>query len=364
MSKPVGEAETGRRSWWFHRPSLNWAELIGIGVALALAGGGLGALAAIKLSPAPGSCDTTRVATAALPSVVTVFVQGRAGSGSGSGAIIRADGVILTNDHVIAAAATSGTIEVLLDNGERQPARLVGTDPLTDLAVLKIDRNKLPTLLLAPREPLTVGQPVVALGAPLGLSGTVTSGIVSALGRNVPAPKAGGGTTVLMGSIQTDASINPGNSGGPLVTCEGRLVGVNTAISTVPNADGTAGGGSVGIGFAVPASTAQRIVDQLLADGRATHPWIGAQTAEITPDTADRFGTKAGLFVQAVTAGGPAATAGLAEGDVITSIAGGSATNVSLAWLLVSAKVGDQVPVEYVRDGASHQATITLAEQP
>jgi putative serine protease PepD len=352
------------KSWWFQRPALNWLELIGIAVALALVGGGLGGLAAVKLSPAPGSCDTTRVATAALPSVVTVYVTGTSASGSGSGAIIRADGVVLTNDHVIAAAATSGTIEVLLNNGEKLAATLVGTDPLTDLAVLKLDRNKLPTLLLSPREPLIVGQPVVALGAPLGLSGTVTSGIVSALGRNVPVPKASGGTTVLAGAIQTDASINPGNSGGPLVTCEGRLVGVNTAISTVPNASGVGGGGSVGIGFAVPASTAQRIVDELLANGRATHPWIGAQTVEISQDTADRFGTSAGLFVQSVTADGPAATAGLREGDVITSISGSPATSVSLAWLLVSAKVGDKVPVDYVRNGQTAQAEIALAEQP
>lgn len=355
---------TARNRWWSQRPSLTWLELIGLAVALALVGGGLGGLAAVKLSPSPGACDTTRVATAALPSVVTVFVTGASGSGSGSGAVIRADGVILTNDHVIAAAVDSGTIQVLLNNGEQLPARLVGTDPITDLAVLKIDRNKLPTLLLAPREPLTVGQPVVALGAPLGLSGTVTSGIVSALDRHVPAPKASGGTTVLAGAIQTDASINPGNSGGPLVTCDVRLVGVNTAISTVPNSQGVAGGGSVGIGFAVPASTAQRIVDQLLASGRATHPWIGAQTAEISQDTADRFGTSAGLFVQAVAPAGPAAEAGLEEGDVITGLNGGPANSVSLAWLLVSANVGQAVAVDYVRDGSARTTSLTLAEQP
>lgn len=355
---------TSQPRWWFRRPALNWLELIGVAVAVAVAGGALGALAAINLSPAPGSCDTTRLSAAALPSVVTIFVSGPDGSGSGSGAVIRADGVIVTNDHVIAAAVESGQIEVLLNNGERLSADLVGTDPITDLAVLKIDRNRLPTLLLSPRERLEVGQPVVAMGAPLGLSGTVTSGIISALNRNVPVPKAGGGTTVLAGAIQTDASINPGNSGGPLVTCEGRLIGVNTAISTVPGASGEAGGGSVGIGFAVPASTAQRIVDELLANGRATHPWIGAATAEVTQDMADRFGTKAGLFVQSVTAGGPAASAGLEPGDVITSIDGGPATSVALAWVLVSANVGDQVPVEFARDGATRTAAITLSEQP
>jgi len=350
--------------WWFRKPALNWLELLGISLALALIGGALGVTAALKLSPEPGACDSVRVADSVLPSVVTIFVTGASGGGSGSGAIIRADGLILTNDHVIAAGVESGNIEVLLNGGEQVPADLIGTDPITDLALLKIDKNKLPTLLLAPREPLSVGQPVVALGAPLGLSGTVTSGIVSALNRNVPVPKASGGTTVLTGAIQTDAAINPGNSGGPLVTCEGRLVGVNTAISTVPNASGVAGGGSVGIGFAVPASTAQRIVDELLATGRATHPWIGAVTAEITQDMADRFGTPSGLFVQDVSEGGPADAAGLEAGDIITRLSGNPATSLGLGWLLVSAKVGDDIPIEFARDGVLQNATLTLAEQP
>ena len=350
--------------WWLKRPALNWAELIGIAVVLALAGGALGAVAVVKLSPTAGSGDAARLSTAVLPSVVTIFVTGPSGSGSGSGAVIRADGVVLTNDHVIAAGATSGTIEVMMNSGERVPAKLVGTDPITDLAVLKVDRNKLPTLLLAPREHLQVGQPVVALGAPLGLSGTVTAGIVSALNRNVPAPKAGGGTTVLVGAIQTDASINPGNSGGPLVTCEGRLIGVNTAISTVPNAQGVSGGGSVGIGFAVPATTAQRVVDELLSTGRTTHPWIGATMTELSQDMADRFGARAGLLVEAVTTGGPAATAGLQVGDVVTSLAGSPATGAGLGWLLATGKVGDVVEVEFSRAGAVRQAQLTLAEQP
>ncbi|MFZ0530996.1 MAG: trypsin-like peptidase domain-containing protein [Propionicimonas sp.] len=351
------------QGWWRRRPSLNWLELIGVAAAVALAGGAFGAFSAIKLVPASGTCDAARVAAGALPSVVTVFAGGASGSGSGSGAIIRADGLVLTNDHVIAAGVEAGNLEVLLNSGEKLPADLVGTDPITDLALLKIDRNKLPALLLAPRENLHVGQPVVAIGAPLGLAGSVTSGIVSALNRDVGVPKAGGGTTVLTGAIQTDAAINPGNSGGPLVTCEGHLAGVNTAISTVAKAGGVAGGGSVGIGFAVPASTAQRIVDELLARGRATHPSIGAATAEVTQDLADRFGSAAGLYVQAVTTNGPAEAAGIEPGDVITRIDGDPATSLRLAWLLVTAEVGDQVPVEYVRDGTSHDAVLTLAEQ-
>ena len=350
--------------WWLQRPALTWLELICFALALALAGGGLSAYVTLKLSPTAGSCDAARVAASALPSVVTIFVSSPDGSGSGSGAVIRADGLVLTNNHVIASGVEFGTIEVLLNGGERIAAELIGTDPVTDLAVLKIDRNKLPTLLLAPREPLKVGQPVVALGAPLGLSGTVTAGIVSALDRNVPAPKAGGGTTVLMGSIQTDASINPGSSGGPLVTCEGRLVGVNTVISTVPNAGVVAGSGSVGLGFAVPAGTAQRVVDELLNNGRATHPWIGATTAEVSQDMADRFASPAGLFVQAMAAGGPAATAGIQTGDTITSLAGAPATSAALAWLLVGAKVGDEVTVGFSRGGSAHQGQLTLAEQP
>lgn len=365
MPKPVvEETPAPTKSWWRKRPALNWLELIGIATAIALLAGAAGVTTAVKLAPESGSCDTVRVAATALPSVVTIFAAGRSSSGSGSGAIIRSDGVVLTNDHVIAVGANGGSIEVQLNDGERFPAELIGTDPITDLAVLKIAKNKLPTLLLAPREPLDVGQPVVALGAPLGLSGTVTTGVVSALNRNVPAPTASGGTTVLYGAIQTDASINPGNSGGPLVTCDARLVGVNTAISTVPNSTGVAGGGSVGIGFAVPASTAQRVVDELLANGRATHPWLGLSTAEISADMADRFGTTAGLFVQDVVDDSPADAAGLQAGDVITSINGQPATGVNLAWLLVSAKVGDTVAIEFRRDGGSRQTTLTLAEQP
>lgn len=350
--------------WWRRSASLTWASVLAIAAVITLIAGGIGAVAAVTLTAGPGSCNTERVASRALPAVVTVLVGSAGGSGSGSGSIISSDGMVLTNDHVIAPAGSNGTLEVLLNDGTKAAAKLVGTDPLTDLAVLKIDKTGLPTLQLAPNEALRVGQPVVALGAPLGLSGTVTSGIVSALNRNVPAPKSGGGTTVLMNSVQTDAAINPGNSGGPLVTCSGLQIGVNTAISTVPNSDGTAGGGSVGIGWAVPAATAQRISSELIANGRASHPWLGLSVSEISPDVADRFGTTSGLFVQAVNAGGPAATAGLREGDVITRLNGGQATSLTLSALQLSGKVGDEVPVEFVRDGQRAAATVTLAEQP
>ena len=337
-----------------------WRALIISAVAAALVGGGLGVGGVRLLAPPPPDwCDTTQVASAVLPSVVTIFVTGQTGQGSGSGAILTSDGLILTNDHVIALGARDGDIEVLLDNGRRLPATLIGRDPLTDLAVLKIDGTGYPALPLAPDVELSIGQPVIALGAPLGLSGTVTTGIVSALGRSVPVPKADGGTTVLLGAIQTDAAINPGNSGGPLVTCRRELIGVNTAISSVPSSSG-----SVGIGFAVPADTAQRIVDELLANGRATHPWIGAVTTEITPQTAAAFKTAPGLFVQAITPGGPADAAGLQPGDIITTIRGQRATANALAKLLVTAAVGDTVTITYVREGVGAQADLVLVEQP
>ena len=347
-------------------PGATWRTLLIGGLVTALAGGAVGALVATRFAApaATTSCDAAAVAQNVLPAVVTVFAGAGGSSGSGSGAIIAADGVILTNDHVIAVAGGSGTIDVLLNDGELLPAKLVGTDPMTDLAVLRIERANLPSLPLDANRGLVVGQPVVALGAPLGLSGTVTSGIVSALNRDVPVPKASGETTVLAGAIQTDAAINPGNSGGPMVNCAGQLVGVNTAGATVPNENGVAGGGSVGINFAVPVSTAKRISDELLSQGRATHPWIGAKTAEISAALASRLGSAPGLFVQEVAAGGPAATAGLVQGDVITSIKSTPATSVGLAFLLVTAKIGDEVPIEYRRGGETRQATLTLAEQP
>jgi putative serine protease PepD len=350
------EKPVPRRTW------RGWAGLIGGGVAIALIAGVLGGVAVYKLGDRPGRCDVERIADGLLPSIVTIATESRGGAtGTGSGIIIRPDGKILTNDHVIAG---SSSIQVVLDDGERLAATVVGTDPLTDLAVLDVKASKLPALPISWNEPIATGQAVVALGSPLGLSGTVTSGIISALNRDVSAPMAGGGTTVLVDSIQTDAAINPGNSGGALVTCDRRLIGVNTAISTVPNAQGVAGGGSVGIGFAVPATTAQRVTTELLAQGRATHPWLGLSVAEISQNTADTFGASAGLYVQAVNTGGPAAQAGVQVGDVIVTLNGQPASSRVLSHLLLTASLGDHVPATVIREGKRIDLTITVIEQP
>ena len=173
---------------------------------------------------------------------------------------------------------------------------------------------------------MQVGQPVVALGAPLGLASTVTSGIVSALDRYVPVP-GDGVTHHLIGAIQTDAAINPGNSGGALVDCAGRLVGVNAAIATVPNEAGVSGGGSVGLGFAIPVDLAKPIADELIRTGQPGHPTTGLQVQEIPPAVAEAAGTPTGLFVLAVDPGGPGAKAGLQAGDIITQVDGAPAVS-------------------------------------
>lgn len=314
---------------------------------------------------ATGPCDAVAVARDTLPAVVTIDVKGPGTSGNGSGEVIRKDGHILTNDHVIASAATTGTISVTFANGETAPAELVGRDPRSDLAVLKVaPQRPLPVIDLGDSGGLVVGQPVVALGAPLGLSSSVTAGIVSALGRNVAAP-APQGTTTLVDSIQTDAAINPGNSGGALVNCRGQLIGVNTAISTVPNAQGIAGGGSVGIGFAVPVNWAMRIADELIASGRVTYAWFGAETTPIPPALAERWDIEGGLFVQSVTPGGSAAAGGLQPGDVIVA-ADGRPThrNEALSTLMLTKKAGDSVDLDYVREATARTLALTLVGQP
>jgi putative serine protease PepD len=310
-----------------------------------------------------GACAATEVAERDLPSVVTIKVAGAAGQGSGSGSIIRPEGYVLTNNHVIAAAAGGGRVEVVFNDGETEQATIVGRDPSTDLAVLKVPESEaLRPIELGESAEVRIGAPVIALGAPLGLANTVTGGIVSALERTVSVPGEGPRTfALLVDAIQTDAAINPGNSGGALVDCDGRLIGVPTAGATVPNAAGEASAGSVGIGFAIPTYLAMIVAEEIIATGHAEHAYIGLQAGLVQgPD-----GKPGGLRIVAVDPTGPAAQAGLKTGDVITRIDGDAVTSSDqLIALTLTKRAGATLEVEFERDGATHTVSVTLAGAP
>ena len=316
--------------------------------------------------PVTGSCDATSVADTVVPSVVTISASNGTVTATGSGEVIRDTGEIMTNNHVIALAANGGPINVLFSDGTAAPATLTGRDPQTDLAVIKANAGKaLPVMAMGTSGTVKVGQPVVAVGAPLGLAGTVTSGIVSALGRTVELPADDGHTTVLLSAIQTDAAINPGNSGGALTDCSGKLIGVPTAIATVANEAGQSSAGSVGLGFAIPVDLAKAVTDELIATGAVTHSYLGVQVIELPPSTADGSTTPGGLYVNAVDAGGPAAIAGLQPGDVITAIDGQPVDDADqLAVITLARKPGETVAITYERAGTAADVTITLGVPP
>ena len=257
-----------------------------------------------------------KVAAQVLPSVVSIEVATRSGGAEGSGSIISSDGYVLTNHHVIAAGAQPGTeIQVTLNDGSRHRAQYVASDVNTDIGVLKIEGvDNLPVVQFGNSNDLRVGQQVVAVGSPLGLSATVTSGIVSALNRPVRASQ-GGGESSLMDGIQTDAAINPGNSGGPLVDMNGNLIGMNSAIASLSQRSfgGESSGGSIGLGFSIPSNFAKRVADQLIRNGGATQPMLGVQVSIAQAITG-------GAVVAAVEPGSPAEQAGLKPGDVITRL--------------------------------------------
>jgi putative serine protease PepD len=344
-----------------------------VGVAGGLIGAAIASPNSSSASSASGAaaagsaaaCPVSPVASKVLPSVVTISATAAAGGGSGSGEVIRPDGYILTNNHVIAAAAHGGSVEVLFSDGTSAPASIVGRDVLSDLAVLKVQPpHDMKVISLGSSDSVQVGQPVIALGAPLGLSGTVTSGIVSALDRTVEVPAEDDRSALLVSAVQTDAAINPGNSGGALVNCSGDLIGVPTAGATAPSASGESSG-SIGLGFAIPVDVAKTISGEIIAHGRATHSYFGLQTMPIPEESAAQAGLHGGLFIAGVVADGPAAKAGLRQGDVITSIEGHAATsNVQLQELTLTKNPGDQVLIDYVRDGHSSSVTVTLGAQP
>lgn len=260
-----------------------------------------------RAEPAAGSVE--EVAAATLPAVVSIQVASPTAVGEGSGSIISSDGLVLTNHHVVSeAAGGGGQIQVTLNNERTLPADYVASDPSTDIAVIQIrDVQDLPVIQFGDSDQLDVGQQVVAIGSPLGLSSTVTTGIVSALNRPVRASGGGGGESSLIDAVQTDAAINPGNSGGPLVDMEGNLIGMNSVIASMSSGD-TAG--SIGLGFAIPSNFARRTADQLVERGEVSHPMIGVEVAAVAQVN--------GALVAGVTEGGPGDQAGLTEGDVIT----------------------------------------------
>jgi serine protease Do len=272
--------------------------------------------------------------------------------GSGSGVIISPDGYILTNNHVVGDASQ---INVKLADGRELKARRVGTDPDTDLAVIKIEAEGLPFARVGNSDVVEQGEWVIALGSPFGLQQTMTAGIVSATGRDIP------GAGQFTNFIQTDASINPGNSGGPLVNMQGEIIGINTLIYTRT-------GGSQGIGFAIPSNLANKVYAQLVKNGRVSRGYLGVTLREVTPTIARAVGYdgKEGVLINDLARNdSPAGRAGLRSGDVIIEIEGKPVSSPKqLTEIVVDMPVGKQVPVKYVRDGRLMTATVTLGERP
>lgn len=314
-----------------------------------------------------GAASTEAAATRVLPSVVTVSAVTAAGGGTGSGVIIRANGstgYILTNNHVLAVGPGVLDVNVILDkNVEAMNAQVVGRDPATDLAVLKVTaQHRLPVAPVGDSSLLSVGMPVMAIGSPLGLPGTVTSGVISALDRSPAVPATGGSTVLLAGAVQTDAPINPGNSGGPLVNAAGQVIGIDSALA-VPGAatSSTTETGSVGVGFAIPIDYAVSVADEIIRTGRATHPGLGLQAVTVTAVEGRALATPPGALISDVTSGGPAARAGLRPGDTLTRVDGLPVRGMND--LIMAARrqgVGRTVVVDYLRDDHRASARVTL----
>jgi putative serine protease PepD len=312
----------------------------------------------------------TGAASAAGPSVVTLFVQSQLSSGSGSGVILSPDGFIVTNAHVVtlSGATNNPEISVKLWDGAVLPAELVGYDTVYDLAVIKVDAAGLKPIKFADSASLNVGQNVVAIGAPLGLASTVTEGIVSALNRTIQVASAevndepglqfwtGTGESISIKVIQTDAAINPGNSGGALVNEKGELVGINVAIATAGGGEA----GSIGVGFAIPSNTAQRITQEIMQSGKATHGLLGAMVRD---NSRGGIGFSTGAFVEQVTDGGAAEVAGIQSGDVIVQFAGQPVNTAADLTAMVRAQpAGAEVDVVVVRESERVSFSVVLGD--
>lgn len=355
----------------------------------------------ITVNDANNASTVTAVAAKASPSVVTISVSASSSGGTGSGIILTSDGYVLTNTHVVTLDGQASNVSVTVtdNDGKIYTAKIVGTDPTTDLAVIKLDKaSGLTPMTWGDSSKLNVGSTTVAIGAPLGLSGTVTDGIVSALNRSISiassaAPKddsnsdgnGNGGSqnpfnfdfpdqggqqqqsssqgTISLPVIQTDASINPGNSGGALLNSKGELIGVNVAIASAggSSSDGSQSG-SIGVGFAIPSNLAKRVSDEIIKNGSATHGLLGASVADASSDSK---ATTVGALVKSVTSGGAAAGAGLKAGDVVVNFNDTPITDATDLTAQVRAlAAGSKAEVTYIRDGQTKTATVTLGTLP
>jgi putative serine protease PepD len=344
------------------RPALGL--VIAVSAVTALIAGTLGAAVGIwatRSGPGDGSFlgaepqterDVSSVAGVVeqiMPSVVTVLTPD---GGNGSGFIVSDDGYVMTNHHVVVGGGTepAESLQVLFSDGNVTTAEVIGSDPDSDVAVLRIEGDEHPAMVLADSDQVAVGDPVLAVGAPLGLSSTVTEGIISAIDRPVLTENNNGEVESVMAAIQTDAAINPGNSGGPLTDIAGQVIGINTAIASTA-AEGEAG--NIGIGFAIPINQAKRIADEIIATGSASHTVLGAELGE------SELGV--GVTLSEVIDGSPADDAGLQDGDVLTSFNGNMvAENTELIALIRKLAPGTVVTVVYERNGEEHSAQVTL----
>jgi putative serine protease PepD len=299
----------------------------------------------VAAAPVIDRSSLASIAAAVAPSVVSI----NTGRGEGSGVVLTDDGYILTNNHVV-ESAQGDTVRVIFADGKSATAKIVGTDPKTDLAVVKADDvSGLTPAKFGGSDSVQIGDTVLAVGNPLGLQGSVTSGIISAKDRTIQAGSQQAGSNSLSGLLQTDAPINPGNSGGALVNTSGEVIGINTAIATNGGSEG-----NIGVGFAIPSAKAKQVADQLRKGEKVSHPFLGVRVADAQ---------NGGATLVSVQAGSPAAKAGLREGDIVTKFGDKTVGDSDdLVSAVQSGKVGDQMTVTYTRNGDETTTTVTLGE--
>lgn len=311
------------------------------------------------------------VAAQALPSVVTIQAksggaQGESEGGTGTGFVYDQEGHIVTNNHVVASAADGGTLSVTFPDGKSYDAEVVGRAEGYDVAVLKLTNapKGLKPLPLGDSDKVAVGDSTIAIGAPFGLSNTVTTGIISAKNRPVASGDGSGGSNSYMSALQTDASINPGNSGGPLLDASGAVIGINSAIQSTGSGFGQSQAGSIGLGFAIPVNQAKNVAQQLIKTGKPVYPVIGATVNMQEQGEGATIASQGSGGTPSVTPDGPAAKAGLKAGDVITGFGGHPIdSGPSLISEIWTHKPGDQIKITYERDGKTSTATVTLGER-